>query len=67
MNNGPHERGPDMADPLIDRYAVYYGGALHAFSNPDAGKARLKGVAYNEAADRRSWLAMREFFDEIFK
>ena len=27
----------------------------------------IKGVEYNEAADRRSWLAMRDFFNEIFK
>jgi dienelactone hydrolase len=57
----------EMRQAKVDWQMVYYGGAVHAFSNPDAGKAGLKGVAYNEAADRRSWLAMREFFDEIFK
>lgn len=57
----------EMRRSLVDWQMVYYGGAVHAFTNPDAGKAGIKGVAYNEAADRRSWLAMRSFFDEIFK
>jgi dienelactone hydrolase len=25
------------------------------------------GAAYNEKADKRSWQAMKDFFDEIFK
>lgn len=57
----------EMRKAGVDWQMVYYGGAVHAFSNPDAGKAGMKGVAYNEAADRRSWLAMRDFFDEIFR
>ncbi len=56
----------EMRQAMVDWQMVYYGGAVHAFTNPDAGRAGLKGVAYNEAADRRSWLAMRDFFDEIF-
>ena len=57
----------EMRRAGVDWQMVYYGGAVHAFTNPDAGKAGIKGVAYNEAADRRSWLAMRSFFDEIFR
>ncbi len=57
----------EMRQAKVDWQMVYYGNAVHAFSNPDAGRAGLKGVAYNEAADRRSWLAMRNFFDEIFR
>ncbi len=57
----------EMRRAGVDWQMVYYGGAVHAFSNPEAGKAGIKGVAYNEAADRRSWLAMRDFFDEIFR
>ncbi|RQW77138.1 MAG: dienelactone hydrolase family protein, partial [Geobacter sp.] len=26
-----------------------------------------KGVAYSEKADKRSWQAMRNFFDELFR
>ncbi len=57
----------EMRKAGVDWQMIYYGGAVHAFTNPDAGKAGIKGVAYNEAADRRSWRAMRDFFDEIFK
>lgn len=44
-----------------------YGGAVHAFTNPDAGNDNAKGAAYNAQADRRSWQAMRDFFAEIFQ
>ncbi len=57
----------EMRKAGVDWQMVYYGGAVHAFTNPEAGKAGIKGVAYNEAADRRSWRAMRDFFDEIFR
>jgi len=57
----------EMRQGRVDWQMNYYGGAVHSFTNPDAGKAGIKGVAYNEAADRRSWQAMRDFFDEIFR
>ena len=57
----------EMRQAGVDWQMHYYGGAVHSFTNPDAGKAGIKGVAYNEAADRRSWQAMRNFFDEILK
>lgn len=45
----------------------YYSGAVHAFTNPDADKAGIPGVAYNAMADRRSWQRMQSFLIEIFK
>ncbi len=45
---------------------INYAGAYHAFSNPDADKFGVKGVAYNAAADRRSWEHMRLFLRELF-
>ena len=44
-----------------------YSGAVHAFTNPDADKFGIPGVAYNKEADQRSWQAMRDFFAEILK
>ncbi len=44
-----------------------YSGAVHAFTMPSAGNDPSKGSAYNEQADRRSWIDMRMFFDEIFR
>ncbi len=57
----------EMRQARVDWRMVFYGGAVHSFTNPDADKAGIKGVAYNEAADRRSWQAMQDFFAEIFK
>ncbi len=50
----------------VDWQMVYYGGAVHAFTNPAAGSNKASGVAYNASADRRSWRAMQDFFKEIF-
>jgi dienelactone hydrolase len=57
----------EMRQARVDWQMVFYGGAVHAFTNRDADKAGIKGVGYNEKADRRSWQAMRYFLDEIFK
>jgi dienelactone hydrolase len=50
-----------------DYQMIYYGGAVHSFTVPDAGKAGVKGLAYNAAADRRSWAEMRRLFREAFE
>lgn len=43
-----------------------YSGAVHSFTQPMAGNDNSKGAAYNAQADKRSWLAMQLFFQEIF-
>ena len=45
---------------------IAYGGAVHSFTNPQAGKDPAKGVAYNEQADRRSWQELTNFLHELF-
>ena len=50
-----------------DWQMVYFGSAVHAFTNPDAGRAGIDGVAYNEKAAKRGWAYMKDFFDELFK
>lgn len=45
----------------------FYGGARHGFTNPDAGNYGIPALAYNKAADERSWETMLNFFDEIFR
>jgi dienelactone hydrolase len=42
-----------------------YAGVQHAFTNPAATDAS-SGMYYDEAADRRSWLAMTRFFGDLF-
>jgi len=70
----PHVPATDIAalqDELrkagVDWQMIYYSGAVHAFTRPDAGNDNSKGAAYNKKADERSWQAMEDFFAEIFK
>jgi dienelactone hydrolase len=56
----------EMRDAGVDWQMVYYGGAVHSFTNPASGNDNSKGVAYNEKADRRSWKAMKVFLKEVF-
>lgn len=57
----------EMRQGGVDWQLVSYGGAVHGFTDWNAGTDNSKGMAYNERADRRSWDAMKEFFAEIFK
>jgi dienelactone hydrolase len=57
----------EMRQGGVDWQLVAYGGAVHSFTDWDAGNDNSKGAAYNERADRRSWEAMKQFFAEIFK
>lgn len=38
-------------------------GAVHGFTNPNAGNNTASGYAYNAEADHRSWQAMQDFFN----
>lgn len=57
----------EMRQAKVDWQLVKYGGAVHSFTERDAGDNPQAGAAYNEKADRRSWEAMKQFFAEIFK
>jgi dienelactone hydrolase len=50
-----------------DWQMVYYGGARHSFTNPDAGKAGIDGLRYDKDADRRSWAHLGVFLRELFE
>lgn len=56
----------EMRKAAVDWQMVFYGGAVHSFTNPASGNDPKVGVAYNAEADKRSWEAMRLFFAEIF-
>jgi dienelactone hydrolase len=56
----------EMRHANVDWQLIFFGGAVHAFTQWDAGNDNSKGVAYNEKADKRSWEYMKLFFDEIF-
>ncbi len=55
----------EMRDNKVDWSITFYGGAVHAFTQPNPGFSN-PGVKYNEKADKRSWQAMKDFFAEIF-
>ncbi|MES2411243.1 MAG: dienelactone hydrolase family protein [Bacteroidota bacterium] len=54
----------EMRASGADWQMVYYANAVHAFTEKTAGNDNSKGVAYNEKADKRSWLAMLDFLKE---
>lgn len=55
----------EMRDAGVDWQMVYFGGAVHSFTNPAAGNDPSKGTAYNKDAARRSWMYMELFLDEV--
>jgi dienelactone hydrolase len=56
----------EMRAGKVDYEIAIYGSAVHAFTNPASGDDPSKNVAYNAAADRRSWQAMKDFLAEVF-
>jgi len=56
----------EMGWTKVDWQLHAYGGAVHAFTNPEADSGGIPAFAYNEAADRRSWAAMRALLQEAF-
>lgn len=57
----------EMRHGGVDWQLIKYGGAVHSFTQPSAGNDNSKGAAYNAKADKRSWEAMTQFFNELFK
>jgi dienelactone hydrolase len=57
----------EMRQAKVDWELIKYGGAVHSFTDWNAGNDPTRGAAYNERADHRSWEAMKLFFAEIFK
>jgi dienelactone hydrolase len=58
-----------MDEGKFDYQFLSYSGAVHAFMNPFADKARadgLEGVGYNPEVAARAWAQMQFFFKEIF-
>ena len=54
----------EMKAADVDWQLHLYGGVGHSFTNPDIDRLNLPGFAYHEMADRRSWQAMLNLFEE---
>lgn len=49
----------------VDWQMLLFGGVVHSFTNPAVDALGMpEFIAYSAAADRRSWRAMRDLFDE---
>jgi dienelactone hydrolase len=55
----------EMRAAGVDWQMHLYGGAVHSFTNPTADGS-MPAIKYDERADTRSWLAMRNLFAEVF-
>jgi dienelactone hydrolase len=57
----------EMRSAKVDWQLVSYGGAVHSFTHWGEDGSFNAGSKYHEAADRRSWEAMKAFFQELFR
>jgi dienelactone hydrolase len=56
----------EMKAAHVDYKLVQYPGAVHSFTQVGAGNDNSKGAAYNEKADKASWVEMKAFLASIF-
>lgn len=54
----------EMKAAGVPAQVISYPGAMHGFTNPDAGKAGMDGLAYDADADRKSWDAALRYLKE---
>lgn len=59
------EIGTELTERRADWQMHAYGNTVHAFTNPEANMPE-NGIVYNAESDRRSWIAMKNFFEELF-
>ncbi len=57
----------EMTKAGADWQVVIYSGTKHAFTYPDAAVRKIDWIEYKESSDKRSWNAMKTFFEEIFR
>ena len=57
--------GKELTDAGADWQIHCYGHVGHGFTNPNAHQLGIKGVAFNEAAARRSWAALEDYLAEV--
>ena len=57
----------EMRQAGVNYRLIQYPGAVHGFTNYEAGSDSSKGFAYNRDADEQSWKAMHEFLIEVFQ
>lgn len=58
--------GKELTDGGADWQIHAYGHVGHGFTNPNAHQMGIAGVAFNEAAARRSWASLTNYLTELF-
>jgi dienelactone hydrolase len=56
----------EMRDAKVDWEMVAYGSTVHSFTNWNLPENNPGPASYNKKSDQRSWIAMQNFFKEIF-
>ena len=56
----------EMQGAGVDYHLITYEGVVHSFTVSEAGDDPSNGMAYDEDADKKSWQALLDFFEEIF-
>lgn len=59
--------GKELTGGGADWQIHAYGHTGHGFTNPNAHQIGIEGVAFQEAAARRSWQALEAFLAELFE
>jgi dienelactone hydrolase len=57
----------EMRTAGVDWRMNLYGGAQHSFTHPWADTVDLPGLKYDRLSDERSWRAMVDLLDEVFR
>lgn len=57
--------GKELTDGGADWQIHAYGHTGHGFTNPNAHQIGIAGVAFQDAAARRSWAALEDFLAEV--
>jgi dienelactone hydrolase len=55
----------EMQDAQVDWQLFQFGGAVHSFTNPQAGDNPSSGAAFNAKASQRAYQALKIFLKEI--
>lgn len=55
----------EMTEAKVDWQFHTFSNTMHGFTNPQANDPGF-GTVFNPSADKRSWLLMKNFFEEIF-
>lgn len=56
----------EMKEAGATARVISYPGAKHSFTNPDADKAGVEGLAYDAKVDQESWAAAMAFLKQAF-